>query len=316
MLAIAAALALVAAQGQALELAYSDEAGLASVEAQWEGHRFPLVKHDARWIAVVGIDLDAKAGAHAAEVTFRYGDGRSRSVREPVTVKAQKFPTTELKVEDRYVELSPEDAARAAREAQETDAIYATLTSECYWSAPFVAPIHGAKDGRNFGHRRVFNGQPRAPHSGADLRADVGTARLRIEPRPRGAREGPLRQRQRCDRPPRARGVYDVPAPLEDRPRAGRDRRAPGSTARARGRDGPGDGAALHWGVRIVDARVDPFSLLKLGVRRRRPVPTQRLGQPSTAASGFLLAYPRFYGASARWPPAKSAKDQLVRAGS
>ena len=90
MLAIAAALALVAAQGQALELAYSDEAGLASVEANWEGHRFRLVKHDARWIAVVGVDLDAKAGAHSAEVTFRYGDGRSRSVPEPVTVKAQK----------------------------------------------------------------------------------------------------------------------------------------------------------------------------------------------------------------------------------
>src|SRR5262245_30006228 len=175
MLAIAAALALVAAQGQAVELTYPDEHGLASVEATWEGHRFPLAKHDALWVAVVGVDLDAKAGEHAAEVKFRYSDGRSRSARELVTVKAQKFPTTELKVEDKYVELSPEDAARAAREAEETNAIYATLTPECYWSEPFVAPIHGAKDGRNFGHRRVFNGQPRAPHSGADLRADVGT---------------------------------------------------------------------------------------------------------------------------------------------
>ena len=108
------ALALTAAQGQAVELAFADEPGLASVEATWEGHRFPLVKHDALWVAVIGVDLEAKAGVHAADVTFRYADGRSRSVREPVTVKTQKFPTTELKVEDRYVELSPEDAARAA----------------------------------------------------------------------------------------------------------------------------------------------------------------------------------------------------------
>src|SRR5207253_8109189 len=29
--------------------------------------------------------------------------------------------------------------------------------------------------GTNFGHRRIFNGQPRAPHAGADLRAKTGT---------------------------------------------------------------------------------------------------------------------------------------------
>ena len=61
MLGIAAALALVAAQGQAVELAYSDESGLASVEAAWEGHRFTLVKHDTRWIAVIGVDLAASS---------------------------------------------------------------------------------------------------------------------------------------------------------------------------------------------------------------------------------------------------------------
>ena len=60
---------------------------------------------------------------------------------------------------------APRTAARAAREAQETDAIYATLTPECYWSRAVRRPDPGAKDGRNFGHRRVFNGQPRAPHS-------------------------------------------------------------------------------------------------------------------------------------------------------
>jgi len=263
MLEIAAALALVAAQGQALELAYSDEAGLASVEAQWEGHRFPVARHDTRWIAVVGVDLDAKAGAHSAEITFRYRDGRSRGIREPVTVKTQKFPTTELKVEDRYVELSPEDAARAAREAKETDAIYATLTPECYWNEPFVAPIHGAKDGRNFGHRRVFNGQPRAPHSGADLHADVGTP-VYASNRGRVVLAKDLFYSGNAVIVDHGLGVYtmylhlskiDVPpgAIVERGQRLG----LAGATGRV-------TGPHLHWGVRIVDARVDPFSLLKL----------------------------------------------------
>jgi murein DD-endopeptidase MepM/ murein hydrolase activator NlpD len=263
MLAIAAALALVAAQGQALELTYSDESGLASVEARWEGHQFPLVRHDARWIAVVGVDLDAEAGEHAAEVTFRYGDGRSRSVREPVTVKAHKFPTTELKVEDRYVELSPEDAARSAHEAQETDAIYATLTPECYWSKPFVAPIHGAKDGRNFGHRRVFNGQPRAPHSGADLRADVGTP-VYASNRGRVVLAKDLFYSGNAVIVDHGLGVYTMYlhlSKIDVAPGAIVER---GQRLGLAGATGRVTGPHLHWGVRIVDARVDPFSLLKL----------------------------------------------------
>ena len=202
----------------------------------------------------------------SAEVTFRYGDGRSRSVLEPVTVKAQKFPTTELKVEDRYVELSPEDAARAAREAQETDAIYATLTSECYWSAPFVAPIHGAKDGRNFGHRRVFNGQPRAPHSGADLRADVGTP-VYASNRGRVVLAKDLFYSGNAVIVDHGLGVYTMYlhlSKIDVAPGAIVER---GQLLGLAGATGRVTGPHLHWGVRIVDARVDPFSLLKLGAQ-------------------------------------------------
>jgi murein DD-endopeptidase MepM/ murein hydrolase activator NlpD len=263
MIGIAAALAVVAAQGQAVELAYADERGLASVEATWEGHRFPLVKHESLWIAVIGVDLDAKAGEHAAEVVFHYGDGRSRSAREPVTVKAQKFPTTELKVEDKYVELSPADAARAAREAQETDAIYAMLTPECYWSEPFVAPIHGAKDGRNFGHRRVFNGQPRAPHSGADLHADVGTPVIAAN-RGRVVLAKDLFYSGNAVIVDHGLGLYTVYlhlSKIDVAPGAIVER---GERLGLAGATGRVTGPHLHWGVRIVDARVDPFSLLKL----------------------------------------------------
>ena len=257
------ALAVVAAQGQAVELAYADERGLASVEATWEGHRFPLVKHGELWVAVVGVDLDAKAGEHAAEVTFHYADGRSRGVREPVTVQSHKFPTTELKVEDKYVELSPADAARAAREAQETDAIYATLTPECYWTDRFVAPIRGAKDGKNFGHRRVFNGQPRAPHAGADLRADVGTPVYSAN-RGRVVLAKDLFYSGNAVIVDHGLGLYTVYlhlSKIDVAPGAIIER---GQRLGLAGATGRVTGPHLHWGVRIVDARVDPFSLLKL----------------------------------------------------
>jgi murein DD-endopeptidase MepM/ murein hydrolase activator NlpD len=260
---MAMALALTAAQGQAVELAFADEPGLASVEATWEGHRFQLVKHDTLWVVVVGVDLDAKAGEHAADVVFHYGDGRSRSAREPVTVKAQQFPTTELKVDDKYVELSPTDAARATREAQETDAIYGTLTPECYWSEPFVAPIKGAKDGRNFGHRRVFNGQPRAPHSGADLRADVGTP-VYAANRGRVVLAKDLFYSGNAVIIDHGLGLYTMYLHLSKIDVAPGAIVEQGQRLGLAGATGRVTGPHLHWGVRIVDARVDPFSLLRL----------------------------------------------------
>ena len=165
----------MAGQGQALQLSYPTEPGLTAISVRWSGHAVPFVQQDDRWLATVGVDLDSRPGDHAVDVTFTYSDGRTRAHSEPVLVVAEQYPTTELTVEERFVELSPEDQARADREAAETRAIYDTFTAERFWTEPFQVPVDGAADGRNFGHRRVFNGQPRAPHSGADLRARTGT---------------------------------------------------------------------------------------------------------------------------------------------
>src|SRR6185295_11422398 len=131
---------LVAGQGQALEITYPAEAGLTGVSVQWSGHAVPFAQSGDHWSTTVGVDLDSRPGAHAVDVTFRYADGHTRVDRQPVEVRAEKYPTTELTVEDRYVELSPADQARADREGEETNAIYAQMTPERYWTAPFRVP--------------------------------------------------------------------------------------------------------------------------------------------------------------------------------
>ena len=122
-----------------------------------------------------GVDLDTKAGEHAGEIVVNFDN--SRADRRPVSivVKSVKFPTTELKVDDQYVQLSPANQQRANREAKELEAIYANLTPEILWTKQFAVPVTGQMKGSNFGHRRVFNGQARAPHSGSDLKASTGT---------------------------------------------------------------------------------------------------------------------------------------------
>jgi murein DD-endopeptidase MepM/ murein hydrolase activator NlpD len=254
---------LAAAQGQVVELVYPDEPGLAAVAASWEGLEVPLTKRGDTWLALIGVDLDAKAGEHAAQVTFRYADGRTRSHREPVAVSAKQYPTTELKVEDKYVELSPEDDARARAEGQETADIYARVTPEMYWSEPFAPPIPGAKDGRNFGHRRVFNGQPRAPHSGADLRAATGTP-IYAANRGRVVLAKNLFYSGNAVFIDHGLGLYTTYLHFSEIKVKPGDMVERGQLIGLAGATGRVTGPHLHWGVRVADARVDPFSLLRL----------------------------------------------------
>jgi murein DD-endopeptidase MepM/ murein hydrolase activator NlpD len=254
---------LVVAQGQALELAYADEPDLAAVEVRWSGHPLPFVHHGERWFAIVGVDLDTTPGPHSVDVTFRYRDGRTRVDPQPITVEKKQFPTTELKVEDRYVELSPEDEARANRESEQTLAIYATVTPEAYWTDSFRAPIPGAVDGRNFGHRRVFNGQPRAPHAGADLRATTGTP-IYATNRGRVVLAKDLFYSGNAVFIDHGLGVYSTYLHLSEIKVAPGTIVERGALIGLAGATGRVTGPHLHWGVRIIDARVDPFSLLKL----------------------------------------------------
>ena len=73
------------------------------------------------------------------------------------------------------MELSPENTERALREARRKSR-RSTIRSqgEALWKEPFIVPIPGGV-GSSFGKRRVFNGESRNPHAGADLKATTGT---------------------------------------------------------------------------------------------------------------------------------------------
>jgi murein DD-endopeptidase MepM/ murein hydrolase activator NlpD len=256
----------VASQGQALELSYPAEPGLTGISVRWSGHAVPFVQRDDRWLTMVGVDLDSRPGDHAVDVTFTYADGRTRNHREPIVVRAEQYPTTELTVEERYVELSPEDQARADREAAETRAIYDTFTPERYWTEAFQVPVQGANDGRNFGHRRVFNGQPRAPHSGADLRARTGTP-IYAANRGRVVLAKDLFYSGNAVFLDHGYGLFTTYLHLSAIDVAVGDIVERGQELGLAGATGRVTGPHLHWGVRIVDARVDPFSLIRLGAQ-------------------------------------------------
>lgn len=255
---------LAAVQGEAIQLAQPAEPGLAGIEVAWSDRRVPFVRGADGWFTVIGVDLDAEPGAYRAEMVFSYADGHTRSQTEIIEVQSKDFPTTRLTVEPKYVELSEDNQVRAARESEEISAIYARLTPEAFWTEPFDVPIPGTTGGRNFGHRRVFNQQPRNPHSGADLKATTGT-KVFAANRGRVVLAKNLFFSGNAVFIDHGLGIYTVYLHLSEilvEPGAMVDR---GELVGLAGATGRVTGPHLHWGVRVLDARVDPFSLLSLG---------------------------------------------------
>jgi murein DD-endopeptidase MepM/ murein hydrolase activator NlpD len=189
-------------------------------------------------------------------------DGRLEKRDAVIKVVAKKYPTTELKVEDKYVELSTANLARANRESKETEGIYAITTGEMLWDTPFTVPIPGGA-GTNFGHRRVFNGEPRAPHAGADLRAKTGTP-VHAANRGRVMLAKNLFFTGNTVILDHGLGIYSLYAHLSRIDVKPGDVVKNGQLVGLAGATGRVTGPHLHWGMRVQGARVDPFSLVDI----------------------------------------------------
>lgn len=126
--------------------------------------------------AILAVPLDAKPGTETL---------RARAAGQPKAVSAQTavtraiavvraaYPEQRLTVEGKYV--NPDKAALDRHEAERArvKAALALRTPERLWALPMERPVPGDVSSL-FGLRRVFNGEPRAPHRGLDLRGESG----------------------------------------------------------------------------------------------------------------------------------------------
>ena len=250
-------------QGRIIHMTFPDEPGVKAMQLTWEDKKVPFAQLAGKWETIVGIDVDTKAGEYKGEVLVTFNDGRVE--KRPVTlmVEAVKFPTTQLTVDDQYVELSPANLQRSNRETKELNAIYAKMTPEILWTKPFRTPIPGQTKGSNFGHRRVFNGQPRAPHAGSDLKASTGTP-IHATNRGRVVLAKNLFFTGNTVILDHGLGIYTIYAHLSRIDVKVAEIVGEGQLLGLAGATGRVTGPHLHWAARIQGARVDPFALLSI----------------------------------------------------
>jgi hypothetical protein len=135
-----------------------------------DGQRAMVLRSDGRWVAVVGVPLSEKPG-HLT-IVVRNGDAPETSVGFDITDK--HYVTQSLKVAPSKVDLSKEDEERVNREIPHIKALMATFTDTPPVTLRLRQPIPGVRSS-TYGMRRIFNNEPRNPHTGMDIAAPTGT---------------------------------------------------------------------------------------------------------------------------------------------
>lgn len=213
--------------------------------------------------ALLGVDLYESPGSSPLRARAVPESGPATDCRIELRVRDGAFPVQRLDVAPGYVELSPSDQARSQRETAELGAIFSSATAERLWQGGFRAPVDGFEPSGSFGKRRVFNGQPRSPHSGEDFSAPAGTPVLATA-RGRVVLAKSLFFLGNTVMVDHGFGLYSFYGHLSAIEVEAGTLVAKGAVLGKVGATGRVTGAHLHWGARLGDARVNPMDLLTL----------------------------------------------------
>lgn len=127
----------------------------------------PVLVSDSKQgrVALVGLGLSLKPGRHS----IQYGE---RKISFTITDK--EYPKSYIEVKDkRKVNPYTQDLTRIRAEQKRSRDAFASQNPKRA-DLDFTLPVDGRLSGY-FGRRRIFNGQPRRPHSGMDIAAPEGT---------------------------------------------------------------------------------------------------------------------------------------------
>ena len=109
----------------------------------------------------------------SAKLEYKYSDGKTEF--QNIAIQPREFDIERVNgLPPKTVTPPPEWTARRKIENGRVRSARAVMMSETQWVAGFQKPAEGRFSGF-YGSQRILNGEPRSPHYGLDIAADVGT---------------------------------------------------------------------------------------------------------------------------------------------
>lgn len=163
-----------AVQGDPLLLALSTDKPAEYAEGEFLGQKLRFDPLGERLIVLAAVGRNTKPGAYDCAVVVLFEDGMTARFNKQIIIGGHDFPAQSLSVDPSFVHLSTEDLERVRRDNAAAAKAYASSGPKRLWNEPFVIPAE-AEWSAPFGVRRMFNGEERSYHSGADIAVVTGT---------------------------------------------------------------------------------------------------------------------------------------------
>lgn len=224
------------------------------------GRELPPFAVDAKtWRVLVGIDLAVAPGTYPVAIEAGAGPAADRTTFQLV-VKARRFPTRTLTVDDAFVNPPPSALGRIQLEARQLTDLWEASAPEKLWDGRFVRPVPDPANSA-FGTRTILNGQARSPHSGADFGSASGTP-VKAPNSGRVVLVATYYFTGDTVVIDHGLGLFSLFAHLSAIDVHEGDLVKAGEVIGSVGASGRVTGPHLHWAVRANGARIDPLSLL------------------------------------------------------
>ena len=220
--------------------------------AHFNKHALAVVKQEDSWYALVGLNLNTKAGEH-----FIVSQGK----RYPFTVTNKEYPEQHIQLKTRkHIDLSAEDLARHKGEKKQANNVFKVFDTNQSLDLTFVKPVVGPYSSP-FGLQRFFNGEPRSPHSGLDIAAPTGTPIL-APTSGKVVLTGDFFFNGNVVYMDHGQGLISMFCHLSDIHVKAGDTVQKGEVIGEVGATGRVTGPHLHWSLSLNNARIDPMLFL------------------------------------------------------
>lgn len=216
-----------------------------------------VVKNNTDWLAIVGIPLSAEVGKQHVKVVQK-----GKTYHKTFNIKYKAYRTQRLSIKNkRKVNPNKKDMKRIIAEIPLIHKALEHWSNNANMDFDFQVPVAGIRTS-SFGSRRIFNGQPRHPHSGMDIAAAKGTPVH--SPAPGTVIEiGDYFFTGNTVFLDHGDGLITMYAHLSKVDVKMGQKLKTGELLGEVGKTGRVTGPHLHWGVSLNNARVDPALFLK-----------------------------------------------------
>jgi murein DD-endopeptidase MepM/ murein hydrolase activator NlpD len=247
-------------QGAVVAIAVTSERPLPALVLVDGDTRFPLERAAGGTVfrGLLGLDLAASTGVR--HVVFEV-PGEPARLAWRLRVAAGGFRVQRLSVDPRFVEVPKEEQERVRADQVRVAEAYRRGSAGRLWTS-FARPVEVPSNG-NFGARRVYNGKTRSFHAGLDLAAPEGTP-VAAAGDGRVVLAGDLYFSGGTVLVDHGAGLFTQYFHLSHIDVKEGDTVTKGTRLGASGHTGRVTGPHLHWGAKLLAARVNPEDLLAL----------------------------------------------------